>query len=69
MRAWQFATLLDVSEANGWTRLSTLQDELDLLHREKEREILPLCAAEDICEISWHLLARGRPTRDWDKTA
>lgn len=46
-----------------------MQDYFDLLHREKGREILPLCAAEDICEISWHLLARDRPTRDWDETA
>jgi aryl-alcohol dehydrogenase-like predicted oxidoreductase len=66
MYAWQFATMLHVSEANGWTRFATMQDYLNLLYREEEREMLPLCAAEGIGVIPWSPLARGRLTRDWD---
>jgi aryl-alcohol dehydrogenase-like predicted oxidoreductase len=66
MYAWQFATMLHVSEANGWTRFATMQDYLNLLYREEEREMLPLCAAEGIGVIPWSPLARGRLTRDWN---
>ena len=66
MFAWQFATMLHVAEANGWTRFVTMQDYLNLLYREEEREMLPLCAAEGIGVIPWSPLARGRLTRDWD---
>lgn len=68
MAAWQFATMLHVAEANGWTRFSTMQDYVNLLYREEEREMLPLCAAEGIGVIPWSPLARGRLTRDWDET-
>lgn len=68
MFAWQFATMLHVSEANGWTRFATMQDYLNLLYREEEREMLPLCAEEGIGVIPWSPLARGRLTRDWDDT-
>ncbi len=68
MAAWQFATMLHVAEANGWTRFSTMQNYLNLLYREEEREMLPLCAAEGIGVIPWSPLARGRLTRDWDDT-
>ena len=68
MYAWQFATMLHVAEANGWTRFATMQDYLNLLYREEEREMLPLCAAEGIGVIPWSPLARGRLTRDWDDT-
>ena len=67
MFAWQFATMLHVAEANGWTRFVTMQDYLNLLYREEEREMLPLCAAEGIGVIPWSPLARGRLTRDWDE--
>ncbi|WP_375421399.1 aldo/keto reductase [uncultured Sphingomonas sp.] len=66
MYAWQFATMLHVSEANGWTRFATMQNYLNLLYREEEREMLPLCEAEGIGVIPWSPLARGRLTRDWD---
>ena len=66
MFAWQFATMLYVAEANGWTRFATMQDYLNLLYREEEREMLPLCAAEGVGVIPWSPLARGRLTRDWD---
>jgi aryl-alcohol dehydrogenase-like predicted oxidoreductase len=66
MFAWQFATMLHTAEANGWTRFVTMQDYLNLLYREEEREMLPLCAAEGIGVIPWSPLARGRLTRDWE---
>ena len=66
MYAWQFATMLHVAEANGWTRFVTMQDYVNLLYREEEREMLPLCEAEGIGVIPWSPLARGRLTRDWD---
>ena len=66
MYAWQFATMLHDAEANGWTRFATMQNYVNLLYREEEREMLPLCAAEGIGVIPWSPLARGRLTRDWD---
>ena len=66
MYAWQFATALHVSERNGWARFATMQNYVNLLYREEEREMLPLCRAEGIGVIPWSPLARGRLTRDWD---
>jgi aryl-alcohol dehydrogenase (NADP+) len=66
MFAWQFARALATSEVNGWTRFVSMQDHYNLLYREEEREMLPLCAAEDIGVIPWSPLARGRLTRPWD---
>ncbi|GAA4818853.1 aldo/keto reductase [Sphingosinicella ginsenosidimutans] len=66
MYAWQFATMLHVAEANGWTRFVSMQNYLNLLYREEEREMLPLCHAEGIGLIPWSPLARGRLTRPWD---
>jgi aryl-alcohol dehydrogenase-like predicted oxidoreductase len=68
MYAWQFATMLHTAEANGWTRFVTMQNYVNLLYREEEREVLPLCEAEGIGVIPWSPLARGRLTRDWDDT-
>lgn len=68
MYAWQFATMLHVADANGWTRFCTMQDHLNLLYREEEREMLPLCAAEGIGVIPWSPLARGRLARAFDET-
>jgi aryl-alcohol dehydrogenase-like predicted oxidoreductase len=68
MAAWQFATMLHVAEQNGWTRFVTMQNYVNLLYREEEREMLPLCASEGIGVIPWSPLARGRLTRDWDET-
>ncbi len=66
MYAWQFATMLHTSDANGWTRFCSMQNYVNLLYREEEREMLPLCEAEGIGVIPWSPLARGRLTRDWD---
>jgi len=67
MYAWQFSKMLAVSEANGWTRFVSMQNHLNLLYREEEREMLPLCKAEGIGVIPWSPLARGRLTRDWSE--
>ncbi len=68
MWAWQFAKALHLAERNGWTRFVTMQNYYNLLYREEEREMLPLCADEGIAVIPWSPLARGRLTRDWDAT-
>ena len=70
MYAWQFAQALALAEKHGWTRFVTMQNHLNLLYREEEREMLPLCRAEGIGVIPWSPLARGKLTRDFDeKTA
>jgi len=66
MFAWQFAKALSTSQRHGWTRFSTMQNHLNLINREEEREMLPLCADQGIGVIPWSPLARGRLTRDWD---
>ena len=66
MWAWQFGRMLHVAERHGWTRFVSMQDHYNLLQREEEREMLPLCAAEGIGVIPWSPLARGRLTRDWN---
>lgn len=69
MFAWQFLKALHIAEQNGWTRFATMQNYLNLLYREEEREMLPLCEAEKIGVIPWSPLARGRLTRDWEETS
>ena len=69
MHAWQFAKSLAISEKNGWARFATMQNYVNLLYREEEREMLPLCKAEGIGVIPWSPLARGRLTRDWDSSS
>lgn len=68
MYAWQFAKALYTADLHGWTRFVTMQDHLNLLHREEEREMLPLCQAEGIGVLPWSPLARGRLTRDWNES-
>jgi aryl-alcohol dehydrogenase-like predicted oxidoreductase len=65
MFAWQFAQALYLAERHGWTRFVTMQNHYNLLYREEEREMLPLCRAEGIGVIPWSPLARGRLTRAW----
>src|SRR6266480_508180 len=69
MYAWQFAKALAVAERNGWTRFVSMQNMVNLLYREEEREMLPLCAAEGIGVIPWSPQARGKLTRDWNYTS
>src|SRR5438132_5041743 len=68
MFAWQFCTSLHVADRHGWTRFVSMQDHYNLLHREEEREMLPLCAAEGIGVLPWSPLARGRLARGWDES-
>lgn len=66
MYAWQFAKMLYTSRLHGWTRFVSMQNYVNLLYREEEREMLPLCAAEGIGVIPWSPIARGRLARPWD---
>jgi aryl-alcohol dehydrogenase (NADP+) len=59
MYAWQFAGMLHVAEAHGWTRFVSMQNHYNLVYREEEREMIPLCRAEGIGIIPWSPLARG----------
>ena len=68
MWAWQFSKALHLAGEHGWHRFVSMQDHYNLLNREEEREMLPLCADEGIGVIPWSPLARGRLTRDWDET-
>ena len=65
MWAWQFSKALHLAGEHGWHRFVSMQDHYNLLNREEEREMHPLCADEGIGVIPWSPLARGRLTRDW----
>ncbi|MEW2521281.1 aldo/keto reductase [Actinacidiphila alni] len=66
MHAWQFAKALYTADLHGWTRFVSMQNHYNLIYREEEREMLPLCADQGIGVIPWSPLARGRLTRAWD---
>ncbi|WP_211746194.1 aldo/keto reductase [Paenibacillus sp. Marseille-Q4541] len=68
MYAWQFQKALHTAEKNGWTRFISMQNHLNLIYREEEREMLPLCKEEKIGVIPYSPLASGRLTRDWSET-
>jgi aryl-alcohol dehydrogenase-like predicted oxidoreductase len=65
MYAWQFAKALYVARLHGWTRFVSMQNHLNLLYREEEREMIGLCQSESIAVIPWSPLARGRLARPW----
>ncbi|MEJ9227814.1 aldo/keto reductase [Priestia aryabhattai] len=65
MYAWQFQKALHVAEKNKWTKFVSMQNHLNLLYREEEREMLPLCKEEKIGVTPYSPLASGRLTRDW----
>ena len=67
MFAWQFCKALYLARLNGWTRFVSMQNHLNLLYREEEREMLGLCREEGIGVIPWSPLARGRLTRGWSE--
>ncbi len=69
MYAWQFARALGLAEQHGWTRFISMQDHYNLIYREEEREMIPLCLSEGIGVIPWSPLARGRLARPWDERA
>jgi aryl-alcohol dehydrogenase (NADP+) len=66
MYAWQLAKMQHAAERNGWTRFASMQNHYNLIYREEEREMLPLCQDQGIGVIPWSPLARGRLTRPWD---
>jgi len=67
MFAWQFCKALHLADLYGWTRFVSMQPHYNLLNREEEREMLPLCQAEGIGVLPWSPLARGRLTGPWDE--
>ncbi len=69
MYAWQFSKALYTSRLRGWTEFVSMQNHLNLLNREEEREMLPLCADQRIAVMPWSPLARGRLTRGWNETS
>lgn len=68
MYTWQFQKALHVAEKNGWTKFVLMQDHLNLLYREEEREMLPFCKEEKIAITPYSPLASGRLTKDWSET-
>ena len=69
MYAWQFARMLQASERHGWARFVSMQNHYNLVYREEEREMLPLCRAEGIGIIPWSPLARGFLAGNRDRAA
>ncbi len=65
MFAWQFTKALYLADLHGWTRFVSMQNHYNLLYREEEREMIPLCQSEGIGVIPWSPLARGRLARPW----
>jgi len=65
MHAWQFSKALNLAERHSWTRFVSMQNHYNLLYREEEREMMPLCQSEGIGVIPWSPLARGRLARPW----
>jgi aryl-alcohol dehydrogenase-like predicted oxidoreductase len=68
MHAWEFSKVLHLQRQHGWIRFVSMQDHYNLLAREEEREMLPLCADEGIGTIVWSPLARGRLARESEAT-
>ena len=63
MYAWQFGKALHLAERHGWTRFVSMQNHYNLLYREEEREMMPLCRDQGVGVIPWSPLARGRLAR------
>jgi aryl-alcohol dehydrogenase-like predicted oxidoreductase len=66
MWAWQFSKAQHVAESKGWTRFVSMQNFLNLLYREEEREMLPLCRDQGVAVMPWSPLGRGRLARPWE---
>jgi aryl-alcohol dehydrogenase-like predicted oxidoreductase len=69
MYAWQFAKAIYTSRMNGWTEFVSMQDHINLINREEEREMLPFCRDQGIAVMPWSPLARGRLTRAWNESS
>ena len=68
MFAWQFAKAQYTAQMHGWTKFISMQNQVNLIYREEEREMLPLCADMGVGVLPWSPLARGKLTRDWAET-
>jgi 1-deoxyxylulose-5-phosphate synthase len=68
MYAWQFQKALHVAEKHGWTHFVSMQNHYNLIYREEEREMMPLCAEEGIAATPYSPLASGRLARDWSES-
>ncbi|MBX7526083.1 aldo/keto reductase [Qipengyuania vesicularis] len=68
MQAWQFAKAQEVARSMGWTTFISMQNHVNLLYREEEREMIPLCLDQGVSLIPWSPLARGRLARAWDES-
>src|ERR1700712_4461478 len=68
MEAWRFSKMQYTAELNGWTKFVSMQPQVNLIYREEEREMIPLCQDTGVAVIPWSPLARGKLTRDWDAT-
>jgi len=66
MHAWELAKALHLQKQHGWARFVSMQDHYNLLAREEEREMIPLCLDEGVGTVVWSPLARGRLARAWD---
>jgi len=66
MYAWQFAKSLYLADRHGFTRFASMQNHYNLIYREEEREMIPLCASEGIAVIPWSPIARGKLARPWE---
>src|SRR5215468_424786 len=69
MYAWQFAKAIYTSRMNGWAEFVSMQDHINLINREEEREMLPFCRDQGIAVMPWSPLARGRLTRGWNESS
>jgi 1-deoxyxylulose-5-phosphate synthase len=67
MYAWQFVKAIYTSRMHGWTEFVSMQDHINLINREEEREMLPFCRDQGIAVMPWSPLARGRLTRGWNE--
>lgn len=65
MEAWRFSKMQYVAQLHGWTRFVSMQPQVNLVYREEEREMIPLCIDQNVAVIPWSPLARGMLTRDW----
>ena len=68
MKAWEFAKALNLQKAHGWTRFVSMQHNYNLLAREEEREMIPLCVDEGVATLIYSPLARGKLARRWGTT-
>lgn len=69
MHAWQFVKAVYTSRLHGWTEFISMQNHVNLINREEEREMIPFCRDQGIAVMPWSPLARGRLTRPWDESS